>query len=67
MTDNPNVILLIKQGGIWCAQYSGPHAPIIRRLFHSDTLPTTCTDSVPAEQVRAMIQRLNPDAVVRVG
>ncbi len=56
-----NTITLRVDGAGWMAQWSGPHAKKVVRLFGQDTLPLPFTaDAVPSV-VCDTIRQLNPD------
>lgn len=47
----------------WMVRSNDPEAV---ELFGTDTLPTAFLEGTPAEQVTAVLQRLNPDATINV-
>ena len=50
----------------WMMRHSGPWAAEVRALFGMDTLPTPFTAQAGAATVLAEIQRLNPEAFIKV-
>ncbi len=56
-------ITLFRANGVWNARSTDPE---VRRLFGTDTVPAPWTDKAPAEKVRTVIERLNPQATVEV-
>ena len=61
-----NRITLYRGGNCWLAQFSGPHAMEIRRLFDTDTLPTPFSEAATPNVVLAAIERANPDMQVEI-
>jgi hypothetical protein len=61
-----NKIILSRKGIGWFAQYVGPHAAEIRRLYGSDTIATPWLFNASAKFVREDITRHNPNVTVEV-
>ncbi len=61
-----NKIILSRKGIGWFAQYVGPHAAEVKRLFGSDVIPTPWMFNATAEFVRSDVERLNPNVTVEV-
>lgn len=60
-----NSITVRRDGGVWAAQFHGPHAEEVRRAFGTDTIPTPWTTETPRETVRDELAARNPG--VKVG
>ena len=56
-------IELSRAGFYWMSRSNDPK---VRELFGTDTLPTAFMADMPASEVLAQIQQLNPGAVVRL-
>lgn len=60
-----NTITLRQGEQVWEADYSGPHAAEIKRLFGSTTLPTVFERSTSSVRVAMMIRGQNPGVAVK--
>jgi len=56
-------IELFLVGNCWMSRSNDPK---VRELLGTDTVPTAFMAAAPARVVLARIQRLNPDAIVRL-
>jgi hypothetical protein len=56
-----NIIRLIRAGGVWHAQYAGPHAVDIVDLFGTDTIPTAYRADMPPAAVLAAVRARHTD------
>jgi hypothetical protein len=60
-----NKMVVWSDGRSWMVTYSGPHATEVRRLFGTDTLPTSRTASADKKEVVEILRALNPGVEVR--
>lgn len=61
-----NRITLFRTSQAWMADYAGPHAVNIERLFGTTLLPTAFTAKALPETVKRTIQSLNPAVIVEL-
>jgi hypothetical protein len=61
-----NLIRVSLRGGVWMAQFIGPHAEIIRGLFGTDLIPTPWTAAADSAEVLADLQARNPGFEVSI-
>lgn len=59
-----NRIELFKTNQGWMADFQGPQAEEIRRLFGTSVIPTPFTAQAESANVMANIQSKNPDCIV---
>ena len=59
-----NQIILYTRKNSWVAQFVGPHAQEIIRLFGTDVLPLPFTPTANPELVRETVEHRNPDVFV---
>jgi hypothetical protein len=57
---NPNTIHLYREGGLWMAQFCGPHASAVVAAFGTDSIPTPFTSEHSLEPVKATVEARNP-------
>jgi hypothetical protein len=59
-------ITLRRTADCWVAKFGGPDAAAVIALFGTDDIPTPYSPLATAQDVKAAIQKLNPDAEVRL-
>lgn len=57
-------ITIIERDGTWYSRFTGEEEGEIRRLFHTNTIPTPYMSSYPKHKVIEDIKRRNPDYIV---
>jgi hypothetical protein len=61
-----DLIRVSLRGGVWYAQFIGPHAEIIRGLFGTDLIPTPWTGDSDPDEVLADLMARNPGFEVSI-